>query len=75
MKLLTKLNGHNPNSKSHKAREAKKKLLQCGVVKCCKCKAGNVTLLKRNVGGKEQYICKSCYEKTPEGKVGLLRKV
>lgn len=65
MKLLTKLNGHNPNSKSHKAREAKKKLLQCGVVKCCKCKAVDKTILKRKVNGVEQYICKKCYERLP----------
>lgn len=61
-----KLNGHNTNSKSHEAREAKKELLQRGVIKCCKCKAANKTLLKRNVNGKEQYICKECYEHLPE---------
>jgi len=64
---LAKFNGHNPNSKSAKAREAKQKLLTVGTISCCKCGSTRNTILKRKVKNKTQYICRDCYKKTPEG--------
>ena len=70
MKLF-KLNGHNPNSKSAKAREKLKKQLTLGTVKCCKCGSTHNTILKRKVKNRTQYICRDCYKKTPEGIASL----
>ena len=56
----------NPNSKSAKAREAKRTLLVGKTIACFKCGKANQTLYKREIGGKLQYICKDCYSKTRE---------
>jgi hypothetical protein len=62
MNFFIRLNGHNPESKSAKERERKRKLPLLGAVKCCKCKSSGRTLLRRRIDGKEVYICKTCWE-------------
>ena len=77
MNKIAKLIGalrRNPNSKSAKARESKRKLITGGVASCCKCGASKATLYKRLIGGKERYICKQCYSETPEYAAEMQRK-
>jgi hypothetical protein len=58
---FTHLNGHNPDSKSAKARLEKKRLLDMGTVKCCKCGETTKTLIKTSEEPAE-YTCVDCYK-------------
>lgn len=71
MNNLSKLLNRMPrvNSKSHKAKEEKRKLLTAGVVSCCKCGDTHTTLFRFSDKNKSEevnnrkYICKNCKEK------------
>ena len=58
---FTHLNGHNPDSQSAKARLEKKRLVNQGEVKCCKCGEVSKTLIK-TCKDPAEYTCVDCYK-------------